>query len=104
MAIVSLTALHLKPGVKWEDVQKSLKQGNDLVRKHGGENVSTMVGMAAGPATGTVSLVYTTEDWTSYGKLQDALINDPEIQALMTDPDSPTAGWDTYVVGRGFRM
>ena len=49
MTVVSLTALHLKPGINWDDAQKTLKQGNDLVRKHGGENVTAMVTMAAGP-------------------------------------------------------
>src|SRR4249919_2308559 len=97
MTIVSLTAIRPKPGASWEDIQKSLKEGNDLVRKHGGENVTAMVTMAAGPATGTVTLLYTAADWGSYGKLQDALMADPELQALMTDPNSPTAGWDTYV-------
>ena len=50
-----------------------------------------------GPATKTVTLLYTAADWSSYGKLQDALMADPELQAIMTDPNSPTAGWDTYV-------
>jgi hypothetical protein len=98
MPVVSLTAIQLKPGVSWEEAQKSLKKGNDLVRKHGGENVTAMVGMAAGTATGTVSLVYTAEDWTKYGQLQDSLFADPEMQALMADPNSPAAGWDTYVM------
>jgi hypothetical protein len=97
MTVVSLTALHLKPGINWDEAQKTLKKGNDLVRKHGGENVTTLVTMAAGPATGTVTLLYTAADWASYGKLQDALMADPELQALMTDPNSPTVGWDTYV-------
>ena len=98
MPVISITAIQLKPGVNWEDAQKSLKKGNDLVRKHGGENVTAMVGMAAGPATGTVSLLYTAADWTKYGQVQDALMADPEMQALMADPKSPTAGWDTYVM------
>jgi hypothetical protein len=98
MPVVSLTAIHLKPGVSWEEAQKSLKKGNDLVRKHGGENVTAMVGMAAGPATGIVSLVYTAEDWSKYGQVQDSLFADPELQALMADPNSPTATWDTYVM------
>ena len=98
MPVVSLTAIHLKPGVSWEEAQKSIKKGNDLVRKHGGENVTAMVGMAAGPATGIVSLVYTAEDWTKYGQVQDSLMGDPEMQALMADPKGPTTTWDTYVM------
>ena len=98
MTIVTITALHPKAGAKWEDIQKQLKKGCDLARKHGAENVTAMVGMAAGPATATVTLLATSPDWTSYGKVQDALMADPEMQALMADPNSPVASWDTYVL------
>jgi hypothetical protein len=97
MAIITLTAIHPKPGSSWEDLQKQLKKGNERVRKLGGENVTTMVSMAAGPNTGTISLLSTSADWTSYGKLQDALMADPELQAMMADPKSPVASWSTYV-------
>jgi hypothetical protein len=97
MTVVSFTAVHPKPGAKWEDLQKHLKRGSDLVRKHGAENVTTLVTMAAGPATGTLTVLSSTADWTSYGKLQDAIMADPEMQALMADPNSPVARWDTYV-------
>jgi hypothetical protein len=97
MAVITITALRLKPGANWEDVQKSLKKGNDLVRKHGAENVTTMVAMAAGEATGTVTLLSTTADWAKYGQVQDAIMADPELQALMTDPNSQVSGWSTYV-------
>ena len=98
MTVVSLTAIHAKPGASWEHIQQAIKKGNDLVRKHGGENVTALVGMAAGPVTATVSVLSTTADWTSYGKVQDALMADPEMQALMADPNSPVATWDTYVL------
>lgn len=97
MTIVSITAVHMKPGASWDAMQAQLKKANDLARKHGAENVTVMVGMAAGPATGTLTILNTSEDWTSYGKAQDALMADPEMQALMGDPNSPVAGWDTYV-------
>ena len=97
MTIVSLTAIHPKPGAKWEDMQKQLKKGNDLARKHGAENVTTLVNMAAGTATGTVCLLSTSADWTSFGKLQEAIMADPEMQALMADPNSAVARWDTYI-------
>jgi multidrug efflux pump subunit AcrB len=98
MTVVSLTAVHMKPGASWEDIQKQLKKANDLARKHGNENVTVMVGMAAGTATGTLTILNTSEDWTSYGKAQDALMADPEMQALMGDSKSPVASWDTYVM------
>jgi hypothetical protein len=97
MTIVGLTAIHPKPGASWEDLQKHLKKGSDLVRKHGAENVITMAGMAAGTATGTLTILATSANWTSYGRFQDASLADPEMQALMTDPNSPVASWDTYI-------
>ncbi len=97
MTVVSLTAIHIKPGAKWEDTQKQLKKGCDLARKHGAENVTMMANMAAGAATGTVSIISTSADWTSYGKTQDAMLADPEMQAAMADPNSPIARWDTYL-------
>jgi hypothetical protein len=98
MTVVSLTAVHAKPGATWEDIQKHLKKGNDLVRKHGAENVTALVGMAAGPATGTLTILATSADWASYGKFQDAVWADPEMQALVADPKGPVASWDTYVL------
>jgi len=56
-----------------------------------------MVNMAGGIATGTLSILSTTADWTSYGKQQDAVMADPEMQTLMADPNSPIARWDTYI-------
>jgi hypothetical protein len=98
MTVVSLTAIQAKPGASWEDIQKHLKKGNDLVRKHGAENVTALVGMAAGTATGTVTILATSADWSSFGKFQDAIWADPEMQALVADPKGPVASWDTYVL------
>ena len=97
MTIVLATTLHTKSGASWEDIQKHIKKGSDLIRKHGGENVATMAGMAAGTATGTLSMLGTSADWTSYGKFQDAFNADPEAEALLTNPNSPVESWDTYV-------
>jgi hypothetical protein len=97
MTVVTLTALNTKPGASWEDIQKHIKKGADLARKHGAENVTTMAGMAAGTATGTLTILGTSADWTSYGKVQDAFNADPEALALLADPNSPVASWHTYV-------
>jgi hypothetical protein len=98
MTVVSLTAIHTKPGASWEDIREQLKKAADLARKHGAENVTTMFGLAAGPFTGTISMVATCADWTSYGKHQDAVAADPEMRALRADRNSPVASWDTYVL------
>jgi hypothetical protein len=97
MTVVSLTAFHLKPGTNWEDAQKTFKKGNDLLRKFGGENVTMMATMAGGDATGTLTLLYTAADWAKFGQVQDAIMADPEMQALMADPNGPTSGWSTYL-------
>ena len=97
MTVVSLTAIHPKPGAKWEDLQKQIKRGNDLARKHGAENVTTLWTVTGGTATGTVTLLSSSADWAVYGKIQEALMADPEMQALMADPNSAVASWDTYV-------
>ena len=97
MTIVSQTVIHPKPGASWDALQKQIKKGNEIVQKHGAENVTLMVGMASGPETGTLSIIATSPDWTSYGKPQEAMMADPEMQALMADPNSPVASWDTYV-------
>jgi hypothetical protein len=96
MTVIAMTALHQKPGATWEDLQKAIKKGNEVVRKHGGENVTTMVAMAAGEGTGTVTTLYSAADWSKFGQVQDAIMADPELQALMADPNSP-ATWSTYV-------
>ena len=45
MAILQATTIHPNPGVKWDDVQKSLKKGCDLARKHGAENVTVVAAL-----------------------------------------------------------
>jgi hypothetical protein len=96
MAIISLTAIHPQPGTSWEEIQKNVKAGNDLIRKHGGENVATMVTMLAGEATGTVTSIWTAPDWARFGGVQNALMADPATQALMVT-GGQTASWSTYV-------
>jgi hypothetical protein len=97
MTIVNQTVIHPKPGASWDALQKQIKKGNELAQKHGAENVAVLAGMASGPETGTLSIISTSADWTTYGKIQDAMMADPEMQALMADSNSPIASWDTYV-------
>jgi multidrug efflux pump subunit AcrB len=96
MTIVSLVTVHPNPGVSWDDVQKQLKKANDLARKHGAENVTTLVTMVGGDATNTIGILSTAEDWSKYGQIQDALMQDPAMQALLVE-GSQIATWQTYV-------
>jgi hypothetical protein len=48
MTVVSFIAIHPKPGGNWEELQKQLKKGCDLARKHGAENVTALWNVAGG--------------------------------------------------------
>jgi len=96
MTIVSLITIHPNPGVNWEDVQKQLKKGCDLARKHGAENVTVLATMIGGAATNTIGILSTSEDWTKFGQVQQAMMDDPEMQATMIEAGQ-IATWETYV-------
>ena len=96
MTIVSFVTIHPNPGVKWDDVQKQVKKACDLARKHGAENVTVLVTMTEGPATNTIGVLSSTEDRALYGKVQQALMNDPKMQAVMVEAGQ-IATWETYV-------
>jgi hypothetical protein len=96
MTIVSLITIHPNPGVKWDDLQKLLKKGCDLARKHGAENVTVLVTMVGGRATNTISILSSSEDWTKYGQIQQATMDDPEMQAVMQEAGQ-IATWETYL-------
>jgi hypothetical protein len=96
MTVVQVTTIHPRPGVEWGDVQKQIKKGCDLARKHGAENVTVLATVIGGPATNTIVLLSTAEDWTKYGKAQQAFLSDPKTQAVLQDAGQ-IATWETYV-------
>ena len=96
MTIVSLVAIHPNQGVGWDDVQKQIKKACDLARKHGAENVTVLATMIGGQATNSICLLSSAEDWSRYGQIQQALMNDPEMTALMIE-GGQIATWQTYV-------
>jgi sugar phosphate isomerase/epimerase len=63
MTIVASATIHPNPGVNWEDVEKQIKKACDLARKHGAENVTLLVTMSGGPATNTIGVRSSDEDW-----------------------------------------
>ncbi len=96
MTIISLITIHPNPGVKWDDLQKQLKTGCDLARKHGAENVTVLATTIGGAATNTIGLLSTAEDWARFGQIQQAMMGDPETQAAMLEAGQ-IATWETYV-------
>ena len=96
MTIVSLVTIHPNQGVQWDDVQKQLKKACDLARKHGAENVTVLATMIGGPATNTIGILSTAEDWARFGQIQQGLMGDPEMQGAMLEAGQ-IANWETYV-------
>jgi sugar phosphate isomerase/epimerase len=96
MTVVGFTTIHPNPGVRWEDVQKQIKKACDLARKHGAENVTVLATMVGGPATNTIGLLATSEDWAKYGKAQQSLQGDPKYQEAMLAAGQ-IGTWETYV-------
>jgi hypothetical protein len=68
----------------------------DLARKHGAENVTVLVTMIGGPATNTIGVFSGAEEWARYGQVQQAVMDDPETQALLLEAGQ-IATWETYV-------
>jgi hypothetical protein len=80
-------------------VRRHLHRGwdtTDLARKHGAENVTVMVTMIGGRATNTIGVLSSTEDWTRFGQVQQAVLADPEMQAVMLE-GGQIATWESYV-------
>jgi hypothetical protein len=96
MTIVSLVTIHPNPGVKWVDLQKQIKKACDLARKHGAENVTVLATMIGGAATNTIVVLSSAEDWTRFGQIQQAFMDDPETPAAMLE-GAQIATWETYV-------
>ncbi len=96
MAIVQLVTIHPHPGVKWDDVQKLVKNACDLARKHGAENVTVLATMIGGQETNTIAVLSSVEDWARFGQVQQAFMGDPKTQALMVE-GGQIATWQTYV-------
>jgi hypothetical protein len=96
MSIVSLVTIHPNPGVKWVDLRKQIKKACDLARKHGAENVTVLATMIGGAATNTIVVLSSAEDWTRFGQIQQAFLDDPATQIAMLE-GAEIATWETYV-------
>jgi len=96
MTIVSTTLIRPQSGEVWGELQKHISNACEIARKHGAENVTVLATVIGGPATNTVGILATSEDWAKYGQVQQAMLGDPEMQALMLDAGK-VATWETYV-------
>ena len=96
MTIVSTVLIHPNSGAPWDEFQKLLGKACEMARKHGAENVTVLATMIGGPATNSIVLLSSAEDWQTYGKVQQSLLGDPEMQGLMLEAGKLST-WETYV-------
>jgi len=96
MTIVSTTLIRPQSGGVWGELQKHIKNACEIASKHGAENVTVLATVIGGPATNTVGILATSEDWAKYGQVQQAMLGDPQMQALMLEAGK-VATWETYV-------
>ena len=52
--------------------------------------------MIGGDATNTIGVLSSAEDWARFGQIQQGMMSDPEMQALMVEAGK-IASWQTYI-------
>jgi hypothetical protein len=95
MTIVNAVAIHPRSGEVWDELQKQLKKSIEIVKKHGGENVTLLVTVIGGQQTNSLTMLVTAESWTRFGQIQEAVYGDPKMQALMRETGKITT-WEIY--------
>ena len=95
MTIVNAVAIHPRSGEVWDELQKQLKKAIEIVKKHGGENVTLLVTVIGGQQTNALTMLVTAENWTKFGQIQEAVYGDPKMQALMRETGK-IATWEIY--------
>jgi hypothetical protein len=95
MTIVTAVAIHPRSGEVWDELQKQLKKGIEIVKKHGGENVTLLATVIGGQQTNALTMLVTAENWTRFGQVQEAVYGDPEMQALLVETGK-IATWEIY--------
>jgi hypothetical protein len=97
MTIITTAVIHTNPGADVGEVFKTLQKGLAKIQGTAGVVEATLAAVAIG-GVGTNSMVLstTTEDWASFGKVQQELNTDQEWIALLLEGGKLTT-WETYV-------
>jgi hypothetical protein len=93
MTIVTAVSIRPRSGEVWDELQKQLKKSIEIVKKHGGENVTLLVTLIGGQQTNALTMLVTAENWTRFGQIQEAVYGDPKMQALMLRAAALALGW-----------
>jgi hypothetical protein len=95
MTIVTAVAIHPHSGEVWDELQKQLKKSSEIIKKHGGENVTLLVTLIGGQQTNALTMLITSENWTKFGQVQEAVYGDPKMQELLRE-SGKIATWEIY--------
>ena len=85
MTIINAVTIHPRSGEVWDDVLKQIKKSTEIMSKHGAGEVRTAVVAIGGGQTNDVVVVSEAENWTEFGRIQDAVYGDPEMQAALAE-------------------
>ena len=96
MAILTAVTIQPRSAEVWDDLQKLLKRIKEMLVKKGGENVTVLVTLVGGEATGQLVFLTSSDSWSKYGQFQEAFYGDPKAQALLRE-GGKLATWQTYV-------
>lgn len=95
MALVEVTTIKLRPGVKMADAKPHLSKACDLIRKNGAEGV-TVGTIFGGAVTDAIEICAQFKDWSGYGKFAQASSADPEMGTLL-DSFREISTWEMYI-------
>jgi hypothetical protein len=95
MTIVNAVRINPRSGEVWDQLQKQLKTAIQIVKKHGGENVTLLVTVIGGQQTNALTMLVTAENWTKFGQIQEKVYGDPKMQALLAETGK-IATWEIY--------
>ena len=95
MAILTAVTIQPRSAEVWDDLQKLLKRMKELVVKKGAENVTLLVTIIGGEATHQLVFLASSQNWSKYGQVQEAVYGDPKMQAMLREAGK-LATWQTY--------
>ena len=92
MAVVFVTTSQVKPD-GMEAMMDRARRAKAFVESVGGRNARALSGVAAGEATGTVTVTFEFDNFAQFGAV-DKVLADPQMAEMMANTsDSPAAGW-----------
>jgi hypothetical protein len=83
MAVVATTIIRVKPD-RWEEFLDMTRKSKAIVEGIGGKNFRVLAGLVAGQQTGTVVVTVECDDFAAYGALEDKVLADAEMRAMMS--------------------